>query len=201
MKFKVGDIVRGTKEGWYGITNAKITRGEVIEVLNPKENCDEDIRIRILEHPLKSVVGVTGCVESKYFELVERKNETIVIYRKGNEVVALDKSLGKKATAKCSPEDEFDFYTGAKIAFNRLMKPQLLNTKICITKSCTMALKIGKIYEIKDGRFKDDESNEFPKHDPLVDIEDLRLYFTYSGKRKCDRIGCYGDVNFVEVVE
>lgn len=49
------------------------------------------------------------------------KDETIVIYRNDNKVVALDKSTGEKAEAKCNPADEFDFWTGAKLAFNRLM--------------------------------------------------------------------------------
>ena len=48
-------------------------------------------------------------------------SETIVIYRNDNKVVALDKSTGEKAEAKCNPSDEFDFRTGAKLAFNRLM--------------------------------------------------------------------------------
>lgn len=48
-------------------------------------------------------------------------DETIVIYRKDNKVIALDKSTGEKAEAKCNPADEFDFRTGAKLAFNRLM--------------------------------------------------------------------------------
>lgn len=48
-------------------------------------------------------------------------SETIVIYRNDKKVVALDKSTGKKAEAKCNPVDEFDFRTGAKLAFNRLM--------------------------------------------------------------------------------
>nr|DAZ66875.1 MAG TPA: hypothetical protein [Caudoviricetes sp.] len=48
-------------------------------------------------------------------------SETIVIYRNDNKVVALDKSTGKKAEAKCNPVDEFDFRTGAKLAFSRLM--------------------------------------------------------------------------------
>lgn len=48
-------------------------------------------------------------------------SETIVIYRNDNKVVALDKSTGKKAEAKCNPVDEFDFHVGAKLAFNRLM--------------------------------------------------------------------------------
>lgn len=49
------------------------------------------------------------------------KDETIVIYRNENKVVALDKSTGEKAEANCNPADEFDFRTGAKLAFNRLM--------------------------------------------------------------------------------
>lgn len=54
-------------------------------------------------------------------DLVKHQNETIVIYRNDNKVVALDKTTGKKAEAKCNPADEFDFRTGAKLAFNRLM--------------------------------------------------------------------------------
>lgn len=48
-------------------------------------------------------------------------SETIVIYRNDNKVVALDKTTGEKTEAKCNPADEFDFRTGAKLAFNRLM--------------------------------------------------------------------------------
>ena len=59
-----------------------------------------------------------------YFEKEDLEiinDETIVIYRNDNKVVALDKTTGKKAEAKCNPADEFDFRTGAKLAFNRLM--------------------------------------------------------------------------------
>lgn len=48
--------------------------------------------------------------------------ETIVIYRKDDKtVVAIDKSTGQGAVAKCNPEDKFDFNVGAKIAFERLV--------------------------------------------------------------------------------
>lgn len=50
-----------------------------------------------------------------------KSDECIVIFRKDREVIALDKSTGKKAVAKCSPEDTFDFKVGAKLAFERLM--------------------------------------------------------------------------------
>lgn len=61
-----------------------------------------------------------NCAEDA-LDLVKHQNETIVIYRNDNKVVALDKSTGKKAEANCNPADEFDFRTGAKLAFNRLM--------------------------------------------------------------------------------
>lgn len=54
-------------------------------------------------------------------DLVNHQNETIVIYSNDNKVVALDKTTGEKAEAKCNPADEFDFRTGAKLAFIRLM--------------------------------------------------------------------------------
>lgn len=74
----------------------------------------------------KDVVGKT--FGAKNFDInsifafeLEEVDETIVIYRKENKVIALDKSTGEKAEAKCNPADEFDFRAGAKLAFNRLM--------------------------------------------------------------------------------
>jgi hypothetical protein len=74
----------------------------------------------------KDVVGES--IGLKHFQIgsifsaaLEKVDTTIVIYRKDNKVVALDKSTGEKAEAKCNPADEFDFRTGAKLAFNRLM--------------------------------------------------------------------------------
>ena len=57
----------------------------------------------------------------KAAEFLREKPECIVIYRKGKETIALDKTTGKKAVAKCSPEDKYDFEVGAKLAFTRLM--------------------------------------------------------------------------------
>ena len=63
-----------------------------------------------------------GSIFSDNLEKVEKvESETIVIYRNDNKVIALDKSTGEKAEANCNPTDEFDFRTGAKLAFNRLM--------------------------------------------------------------------------------
>lgn len=52
-----------------------------------------------------------------------RVNEKIVITTDGKTTTAkmyAGKSIIKTSTAKCSPDDKFDFVTGAKIAFDRL---------------------------------------------------------------------------------
>lgn len=74
----------------------------------------------------KDVVGES--IGLKHFQIgsifsaaLEKVDTTIVIYHNDNKVVALDKSTGEKAEANCNPADEFDFRTGAKLAFNRLM--------------------------------------------------------------------------------
>lgn len=50
-------------------------------------------------------------------------DQKIVIYRSAQSVIAKDYSTGKTAEAMCSPADEFDFHTGAKLAFTRLVDP------------------------------------------------------------------------------
>lgn len=52
------------------------------------------------------------------------KRKPVIIYQNGQDVIALDKETGKKAVAKCHPNDEFDFAIGAKIAFGRLYHSQ-----------------------------------------------------------------------------
>lgn len=97
------------------------------------------------------------------------KNETIVIYRNDQKVIALDKTTGKKAEAKCNPADEFDFNVGAKLAFQRLIgeKPAAncavrevkrnaeIGEYIKIVNSYDVALgKDGKPFYKKDDVFK-----------------------------------------------
>jgi hypothetical protein len=68
--------------------------------------------------PMTVNTFVEGSVMSKGLIPVR---EMIVIYRKDNKVVALDKATGKEGVARCAPEDTFDFETGAKLAFKRLV--------------------------------------------------------------------------------
>lgn len=67
-------------------------------------------------------------VYSSFATYLEPVNECIVIYHKGNEVIALNKIDGSKAVAKCHPDDDFDFMVGAKLAFQRLTGSETLGT-------------------------------------------------------------------------
>ena len=57
------------------------------------------------------------------FTKVEPEKEVFVAYRNGQEIVGLHKINGetvKKTVAKCHPDDEFDFMTGATLALERM---------------------------------------------------------------------------------
>lgn len=116
-KFKVGDVVKPNKKADenYNITTTSVVREAIVTELS-----DYTMEIKIIKGSCS--VGKVFSVEEECFDLVRKaKQETIVIYRNDNKVVALDKTTGEKAEAKCNPADEFDFRTGAKLAFDRLM--------------------------------------------------------------------------------
>lgn len=95
--------------------------------------------------------GACWYVSENAFSLA---TETIVIYRNGNIVTALDKSTGKRAEAHCNPADEFDFHVGAKLAFERLTE---------------------------DKGDKPVEDNEIKVGDMVIVVNLLRTYSTYVG--------------------
>lgn len=142
------------------------------------------------------------------------KNETIVIYRKGDEVIALDKTTGKTGVAKCGPNDTFDFATGARIAFERLLedpKPEEpektpLNVKIVFTKGDD-TFKTGHIYEIKGGKLKSPNTDllfpDFPSENftKFYSIEEVTDYFKAGPERKLHRGGWGDHLEFIVIEE
>ena len=84
-KFKVGDLVRGTNRGPYSITNENMTLGEVVEVYKGDEARYGDIRVKILEHPRRDLIGEDFTVESRYFEPVEPARAPKIVIAHDNE--------------------------------------------------------------------------------------------------------------------
>lgn len=120
-KFKVGDRVRVKDEA---ITINRNVLGKYGTVKRIMYNCcsvelDKFVGGHNCDGFTRDGYG-WNCWEDM-LDLVKHQNETIVIYRNDQKVIALDKTTGKKAEAKCNPVDEFDFHVGAKLAFNRLM--------------------------------------------------------------------------------
>ena len=110
-KFKVGDIIVGNDKANmnYGITK----KGVKCKVICAYDD-DDFIKVEVMCGVFK---GREYYVRYECFDLVQCDEITITRY--GNKVVA---KYGKKVgIAKCSPEDEFNFETGAKLAFKRLM--------------------------------------------------------------------------------
>lgn len=88
-------------------------------------------------------------------------NEKIIIYRNGSEVIAKNTLTGKTGVAKCNPADEFDFNTGAKLAFDRLVElwpeePKYYSGKVVCSNGIKPWFTTGKIYEVVDGKIFDD---------------------------------------------
>lgn len=109
------------------------------------------------------------------------KTTTATLYENGKKV--------KTATAKCAPEDTFDFAVGAKLAVERLTakeeppKPEYYNGKVvCVNNRINDGeFIVGKVYEIKNGKFLDEMSKVRPCTDDAVrslsDLSDKTGYF------------------------
>lgn len=68
-KFQVGDIVKGNSPSRYGVTDDKMTRGEVVRVEGGR------LAIKILKHDAGRMLGETfPNLNPEYFDLVERKS-------------------------------------------------------------------------------------------------------------------------------
>ena len=187
MKFKVGDRVRAIGK----VDGLDLTGkcGRVIRVFS-----SPIIRVDICvefdepfwyghdcQHRGKS--GRCRWGEMSEFELLQ--NQKIVITTDGKETLARlyeDNKVVKKATAKCSPEDTFDFKKGADLAYERLMEEQkyFMGKAVCI-KAPTFRLTVGKIYDFSEsnGCGKNDVGGailDFPKKD-FAECEFLREHF------------------------
>jgi hypothetical protein len=117
MRFKAGDNVRVKKfkeRPFYWNCEGKMDHlmGKVVKI----ERVASTVNGRYVVHDSKN--DYDWRIEEDDLEPV---NETIVIYRKDREVIAVDKVTGDKAIARCNPADEYDFQIGAKLAFDRLM--------------------------------------------------------------------------------
>ena len=136
MKFKVGDIIKANsdnytltrkREKWVGkVTNIRAGSFEA-KTINSRD--EEQIG--------KSFWGL----DYEDFDLMV-PNTQIYITTDGKTTTSVLKENGKivkRGIARCNPEDEFDFKTGAKLAFDRLIGVEAKEE----TKDDTHKFKVG----------------------------------------------------------
>lgn len=134
--------------------------------------------------------------EPREFIVIRRdKSDVIASHKRGNEIV-------KTAKATCAPSDEFNFETGAKLAFDRLMgreepkresladlfarlenpapapEPKYYSGKVFAVRTKEddatpqMQNRVGHVFEIKDGRIVGEHWN--------FDLGNMRPFNSFS---------------------
>lgn len=155
MKYKVGDKVRVRKDlklgQKYYMADKKVCNG----VVNAMEGLKGQVvtisgitpggQYHVKECPYGKLWAY--CWTDEMFEPVaETCVKKIAIIADGAEIIARlydGKELVKTVTAKCSPEDIFDFATGARIAFSRLFEERE-------TEAAKSRIEVGKYYRCVD---------------------------------------------------
>lgn len=200
MKFKVGDKVRVRKdleEGRsYYMEDKKVHNTFVCPMNILKGQVVTISKILDHQHAVKecpnAVMGGVFCWVDEMFESEPIKSscrKKIVITTDGTETHARlyeENKLVKTATAKCSPDDTFDFAEGARLAFERLReseeteraKPQLKyysGKVVCTYRGTDDSYTVGKIYEFVNGTVVDDDGEVRYKFNPVFNISELQL--------------------------
>ena len=196
-EFKVGEryVVGGNPKPLEGFVEPEI--GNVIEITRVGKN---HISYRTVRGESE---GCRFAYDSPFAKSLVpyKKLHKILITTDGKTTTARlleGKKTIKTAEAKCSPDDEFDFKTGAKIAFQRLMgepvvedkpEPKLYNGKVvCVECPPNVGpYTPGKVYTFKDGFMFDDLGNKHPsvyvrgnpRSNPIRDFDDWKN-FTYA---------------------
>lgn len=130
--------------------------------------------------------STAGCHKNEGWETVpfcefEREKTIGVIKRNGNTITVHMGDL--HGTAKCSPDDQFDLYTGCELALRKALgaerkepeKPKYYNGKmVCVENGGYYGWTVGKIYEYKDGIVTADDGCKYPKLglEPYRDAEE-----------------------------
>ena len=167
MKYKAGDKVRIVSKWGEGCCQSQTGRmdkwlGKVMTV--------RDVGItlyRMVEDIEDNESGgwawtencIAGLACENKIVITSDGEKTLARLYDGNKII-------KTATAKCSPDDNFSFETGAKIAFERLIdyaekEPKYFNGKVvCVNKYA--GFTVGKIYKFVNGQCFDDKKTLRP---------------------------------------
>ena len=117
-KYKIGDHVVVESSNIDYVWNYAGATGKVVKYKPTPSGFDYDIKIDDKGEGSPVIWCKVKCLVS------EAKNEKIVITHDGKTTTATlyNSDCKLAATARCAPEDKFDFNAGAELAFKRLME-------------------------------------------------------------------------------
>lgn len=141
---------------------------------------------------VRGVSEFANAMSAKRF--IRRLNTTVHIHQEGNMVIAHESQTGREGVAKCSPEDKFDFYTGAKLALARLYGDEFIPFEA--KKSDEMCkYKVGDKVVVKSWKSLKDKYGI----DSLGIINDIA--FVGGMEKYCGKVGIVNEVcgNFVHL--
>ena len=184
-KFKVGDKVRvkpySSSFPYVGIS--KLTLQSLAgDVYTVKSHRDSDVTAQWY-----NMTDSPFSFAEEMLELAEQpRREFIVIRRDGAKTIAElrhDREVIKSGTAICNASDTFDFGTGAKLAFDRLMgrdEPQPEPPKYYTGKVVCISGEygIGKVFTVRNGFFTDGDYNCPDK--PYKSVDDMNSRFLFG---------------------
>lgn len=189
MKFKVGDRVRAINK----VDGADLI-GKCGTVVNAKAGFWSDRLGVEFDEPFSgghdgNGRGKMGHCRFGYvcdFELIQ--NQKIVITTDGRETLARlyeGNRVIKSATAKCHPDDAFDFMVGATVAFNRIItpaeeEPKYFTGKAVCIKSTIPSLIVGKIYDFSENNGCGQSERCQILHKPFQSVDEINRVFGKS---------------------
>lgn len=167
MKYKAGDKVRIVSKwgkGCHENADGQMDKwlGKVMTVKSVGETSYrmvEDAEDNVGYGWLWTERSIAGLARENKIVITSDGEKTLARLYDGNKII-------KTATAKCSPDDNFSFETGAKIAFERLIdyaekEPKYFNGKVvCVNKYA--GFTVGKIYKFVNGQCFDDKKTLRP---------------------------------------
>lgn len=126
-------------------------------------------------------------------QTAKRAPQPVIVITSDGVTTTATRRIGKviqvTATAKCGPNDSFDFEEGARIAFERLCgrdpfpekpentaTPEAYNGRMICVESPYPWWTVGKIYEVVDGRITANDGDVYPPKTqaPYRDAKDAR---------------------------
>lgn len=171
----------------------------------------EDVTVPDKQYQYRYVLAFEHQEDCYYFKADELKlvsREEIIIYRDGNNIIALDKATKCKGIARYNPVDDFNFDTGAKLAFERLQdikgkgKGKVYNGKVVCIKGCC-GFETGRIYNVVDGKLINPKDGRELLHYktafPVLfsSFEEINAYFEKTTMLNLNK----NKIEFVEILE